>query len=61
LTCCSLRFRPYSPIGLGKVVDYLIRKSATPVLLIPPDVAASHPLFTLRHILVPLDGSALAE
>jgi nucleotide-binding universal stress UspA family protein len=46
---------------LGKVVDNLIRKSTTPVLLIPPDVTAGSPLFTLRHILLSLDGSALAE
>jgi nucleotide-binding universal stress UspA family protein len=46
---------------LGTVVDGLIRKSTTPVLLIPPDVRAGGSLFTLRHILVPLDGSAVAE
>lgn len=46
---------------LGRVIDTLIRKSSTPLLLIPPRVTADTPLFTLRHILVPLDGSALAE
>ena len=46
---------------LGRVIDSLIRKSSTPMLLIPPAVAADNSLFTLRHILVPLDGSALAE
>ena len=46
---------------LGSVIDNLIRKSSTPLLLIPPAVAADNSLFTLRHILVPLDGSALAE
>jgi nucleotide-binding universal stress UspA family protein len=46
---------------LGTVVDTLIRKTTTPVLLIPPDVTAGSPLFTVRHILLSLDGSALAE
>ena len=46
---------------LGRVIDSLIRKSATAVLLIPPAVTADNASFTLRHILVPLDGSALAE
>lgn len=46
---------------LGKVIDTLVRKSSTPVLVIPPHVTADTHLFTLRHILVPLDGSALAE
>jgi nucleotide-binding universal stress UspA family protein len=46
---------------LGRVIDSLIRRSSTPVLLIPPRVSADSSLFTLRHILVSLDGSALAE
>jgi nucleotide-binding universal stress UspA family protein len=46
---------------LGKVIDNLIRECATPLLLIPPNVTANGSFFRLRHILVPLDGSALAE
>jgi nucleotide-binding universal stress UspA family protein len=46
---------------LGTVVDSLIRNCTTPVLLIPPNISADCSLFTLRHILVPVDGSALAE
>ncbi len=46
---------------LGRVIDSLIRKSSTPLLLIPPRVMVDTSLFTLRHILVLLDGSALAE
>ena len=46
---------------LGTVIDSLIRKSSTPLLLIPPRVTADNAPFMLRHILVPLDGSALAE
>jgi nucleotide-binding universal stress UspA family protein len=48
---------------LGGVADRLIRKAAVPILVVhpgdgEPDLAAEPPL---RHILVPLDGSALAE
>jgi nucleotide-binding universal stress UspA family protein len=48
-------------VRLGTVIDHLIRACATPVLLIPPEVTAGSLLFTLCHILVPVDGSALAE
>jgi nucleotide-binding universal stress UspA family protein len=48
-------------MGLGNIVDRVIRFGAAPVLVIPPEAdAAVHP-FALRHILVPLDGSPLAE
>jgi nucleotide-binding universal stress UspA family protein len=62
LVAVSLRSHPGADhFRLGKVVDSLIRECATPVLLVPPDVTANGSLFTLRHILVPLDGSALSE
>jgi nucleotide-binding universal stress UspA family protein len=48
-------------LGLGKVVDSLICKGITPLLVIPPDATTESHLFMLRHILIPLDTSALAE
>lgn len=46
---------------VGRVVDSLIRTGSNPVLVIPPMLdVTSHP-FTLRHILVTLDGSRLSE
>jgi nucleotide-binding universal stress UspA family protein len=48
-------------LSLGKVVDTLIQRGQAPVMVIPPKVAGGgHPI-TVRHILVPLDGSARAE
>ena len=52
-----------SRVWLGSVADSLVRHSGVPVLLVrgegepPTDVAA--PVF--RHVLVPLDGSPLAQ
>jgi nucleotide-binding universal stress UspA family protein len=48
---------------LGSVADRLIRQSPVPTLVVrpgvePPDLAHEPPM---RHILIPLDGSALAE
>jgi nucleotide-binding universal stress UspA family protein len=62
LVTVGLRSHPGADhFRLGTVVDSLIRECGTSVLLIPPDVTAAGSLFTLRNILVPLDGSALAE
>jgi nucleotide-binding universal stress UspA family protein len=61
VTACLREHGSTDQFRLGRVIDSLIRKSSTPVLLIPPRVTADNALFTLRHILVPLDGSALAE
>ena len=47
---------------LGSVADHLVRRSSVPILLVRPGATgAAHgePLF--RRILVPLDGSTLAE
>ena len=47
---------------LGSVADHMVRHSAVPVLLVRPGAtgaARGEPLF--RRILVPLDGSSLAE
>ena len=49
-------------LSLGKVVDTLIQKGTTPVMVVPPRArnVETQPI-SVRHILVPLDGSALAE
>lgn len=54
------------PLGrffLGGVADELIRKAAVPVLLVRPrdPVPGIMPEPLLEHVLVPLDGSSLAE
>ncbi len=54
---------PLSRLWLGSVADEMVRRATTPVLLVRPhekgvDFAAEP---QVRHILVPLDGSALAE
>ena len=54
---------PLSRFWLGSVADEMVRRATTPILLVRPQEKA--PDFTfepmLRHILVPLDGSVLAE
>ncbi len=56
---------PFSRMWLGSVADELIRNAPAPVLVIRPksDTAPPPPEteWAPRHILVPLDGSALAE
>jgi nucleotide-binding universal stress UspA family protein len=54
---------PLSRIGLGSVADELIRRAAMPVLLVWPreEAPAVIPEPVLDNILIPLDGSALAE
>ncbi len=49
-------------LSLGRVADSLIQKGTTPVMVIAPRAVEDdgHPV-SIRHILVPLDGSALAE
>jgi nucleotide-binding universal stress UspA family protein len=54
---------PLSRFWLGSVADELMRRLPQPLLLVrpaetPPDLA--HPP-ALHHVLIPLDGSALAE
>ena len=54
---------PLSRFWLGSVADELVRRTTTPILLVRPQEKAPD-LTTepeLRHILIPLDGSALAE
>ena len=52
-----------SRLWLGSVADALVRRAGVPVLLVrgegPPVDDAAKPVF--RHVLVPLDGSPLAE
>ena len=52
-----------SRLWLGSVADRLIRQSAAPVLVVHPQTVATEeqiaPAF--KHMLIPLDGSALAE
>jgi len=54
---------PLSRFWLGSVADELIRRTPTPLLLVRPQ--EGEPDLTkerlLRHVLIPLDGSALAE
>ena len=54
---------PLSRFWLGSVADELVRRATIPILLVRPQEKApdlsSEPI--LRHILIPLDGSALAE
>jgi nucleotide-binding universal stress UspA family protein len=45
----------------GSVADAVIRAAPVPLLLLPPDCPPSWPERTPRRILVPLDGSGLAE
>ena len=53
----------FSRLWLGSVADGVIRHSATPVLLlrIPPHSVAASPPIEFRRVVVPLDGSPLAE
>jgi nucleotide-binding universal stress UspA family protein len=52
---------PLSRFWLGSVADELVRRATVPVLLVRPQEtpSAAEPVF--RHILIPLDGSILAE
>jgi nucleotide-binding universal stress UspA family protein len=54
---------PLSRLWLGSVADELVRRLPTPLLLVRPGETApdfAHPP-AVRHVLIPLDGSALAE
>ena len=54
---------PLSRLWLGSVADELVRRLPTPLLLVRPGETApdlAHPP-AMRHVLIPLDGSALAE
>ena len=50
-------------INLGSVTDYLIRNTHIPVLIVKPDLSLINeaPETTAHRIVVPLDGSAIAE
>jgi nucleotide-binding universal stress UspA family protein len=50
-------------VTLGSVTDYLIRNTNIPVLVVRPSASfiRETPVQTLSRIVVPLDGSALAE
>jgi nucleotide-binding universal stress UspA family protein len=54
---------PLSRFWLGSVADELVKRAAAPLLLVrPQETAPDHAAEpVLRHILVPLDGSVLAE
>jgi nucleotide-binding universal stress UspA family protein len=52
---------PGSRFWLGSVADHLIRTVHLPILLVPPGVNPSAAALELKRILVPLDGSSLAE
>lgn len=48
-------------LALGSVTDYLIRRTNVPVLVVKPAVSLPTLTETFSRILVPLDGSPLAE
>jgi nucleotide-binding universal stress UspA family protein len=50
-------------INLGSVTDFLIRNTHTPVLVVRPDISFidEAPDNAIRRIVVPLDGSPMAE
>lgn len=52
---------PISRFWLGSVADRLVRKVHVPILLVRPDNLPQFPLAADRPVLVPLDGSPLAE
>lgn len=55
---------PLSRAWLGSIADGMVRQASVPVLLIRPEGEAVPPPDQdpeIRHILVPLDGSGLAE
>lgn len=53
----------FSRLSLGSVTDSLIRHTAIPVLVVKPPASYLNPQVrdAFRRIIVPLDGSALAE
>jgi nucleotide-binding universal stress UspA family protein len=55
---------PMSRAWLGSIADALVRDSGVPILLVRPDGEEAPDLGTevaLRHVLIPLDGSTVAE
>ena len=54
---------PLSRVWLGSVADRLVRTMTIPIILIRPHDGDHAPaqVPTFKHILIPLDGSALAE
>jgi len=46
---------------LGSVADGLVRRAGCPILLIRPDGAGGEAPVEYRHVLVPLDGTAVSE
>jgi nucleotide-binding universal stress UspA family protein len=53
----------FSRFWLGSVADHLVRRASVPVLLVRPQETAPPPIPepVFRNVLIPLDGSALAE
>lgn len=57
-------YGPFSRAWLGSVADYVMRTAGVPVLLVRPQTGVQSGVDRgepFHHILVPLDGSALAE
>jgi nucleotide-binding universal stress UspA family protein len=50
-------------VWLGSIAAALIRQAPAPILLVRPQEAYTHPTDApvIRHVLIPLDGSPLAE
>ncbi len=52
---------PLNRFWLGSVADQILRHTTVPILLLRPRDDQSNPERTLKRILIPLDGSSLAE
>jgi nucleotide-binding universal stress UspA family protein len=54
---------PLGRFWFGSIADALVRQSPIPILIAPPQIAAPDvgQQAALRHVLIPLDGSELAE
>jgi nucleotide-binding universal stress UspA family protein len=50
-----------SRIWLGSVTDACLRTTASPVLVVRPPLADEDPDFRIERVVVPLDGSTVAE
>jgi nucleotide-binding universal stress UspA family protein len=46
---------------LGSIADRIVRSAAAPVLLVRPGEASAHTSASIEKIILPLDGSTLAE
>jgi nucleotide-binding universal stress UspA family protein len=52
---------PFVRFWLGSVADGLVRRARVPILFVRPDIEEKAPPDPFRRVLIPLDGSELAE